>query len=230
MLEAIQWAKTKRIISIVVNGGEHERSVQRMMLEECEKFGFAKFGNPQFDWLIEKEESEFANTDYILVNSNLSKETMIEEGVPASKIIVNFLGVNLSMFSPGKRDDDRFRVIYCSGMVPRKGVHYLLRAFDELALPQSELWLVGSPPQDKRMKTILREHMSDNVFFKGAFPQHKLRDIYTQGAVFVMPSLSDGIGSVVLQAMACGLPVIVTDKTGAKEAVTDGADGFIGFW
>ncbi|MDE0821943.1 MAG: glycosyltransferase, partial [Opitutales bacterium] len=56
---------------------------------------------------------------------------------------------------------------------------------------------------------------------------HGLHEVYAKSSVLVHPSLADGFGYVVQEAMACGLPVIVTDATGAADLVTDGRNGFV---
>ena len=54
-----------------------------------------------------------------------------------------------------------------------------------------------------------------------------MRDLYSQASVFVLPSIEDGFGQVIVQAMACGIPVITTTNTGGPDVITDGKDGFI---
>lgn len=227
MLEAIPWAISNRVLSIVDHGSLHQRAEKEILKAECDKYGFSPFGNWQYNWLLEKEDAEFAGADFIFVASSLARKTMIDYQVPSPKIVVNHLGADLSMFCPGEKRDDIFRVIFCGGLTPLKGVHYLVRAFSELNIPHSELWLIGAPPGDSRLHALLNKYWNDNIVIKGTFPQNELRGIFCQGSVFVLPSLSDGWGLVVLQAMACGLPVIVSDMTGAADAVKDGINGFI---
>lgn len=227
VLESIAWAKQEGIEVIIDHGSLHERTARDILSMECDEFGFSEFGNWQYDWLIEREEKEFNEADYIFVCSKLAKKTMVENGVPEGKVFVNPLGADLSMFHPSAKWDSKFRVVFCGGIGPGKGVHYLVKAFAELSLPQAELWLIGSPPEDLIFKSLMKVYMKPDVILRGTFPQHKLKDLYIQGSVFVLPSLADGWGMVVLQAMACGLPVIVTDRTGAMEAVMDGVNGFV---
>ena len=63
--------------------------------------------------------------------------------------------------------------------------------------------------------------------FLGAYPQSDLPKVYSDGAIFVLPSIADGFGMVVTQALACGLPVIVTDNVGAKDIVIEGVNGYV---
>jgi glycosyltransferase involved in cell wall biosynthesis len=68
---------------------------------------------------------------------------------------------------------------------------------------------------------------TNGVTFHPPVSQAKLRDFYNQCSVFVLASVADGFGMVVAQAMACGLPVIVTENVGAKDLIVDGVNGFI---
>jgi len=179
------------------------------------------------DWLIEKEKREFELAHKVMVMSNLARNTLVSNGVPEGKIFVNHCGVDLSIFSHQPQKNKVFRIIQCSSMIPRKGVHYLVRAFSELNFPNSELWLVGGGLYDPVLKRMIRKHMRDSIHIKGHVPQNLLPLVYNQCSVFVLPSVADGFAVVVPQAMACGLPVIVTDMVGSSEIVNDGKDGFV---
>lgn len=227
MLEAIDPLRSKGIITIVDHGSLHEQTARDILLEECSKFGFKRFGNWQYQWLIDREREEFEKADYILCCGSLAKKTIVENGCDESKIISNNLGCDLSMFFPEEKKDDTFRVIFCGAINPQKGLHYLVRAYSELNLNNAELWMIGAEENDPKFNQIIKKYSNKSVMYKGSFPQKKLQELYVQGSVLVLPSLSDGWGLVVLQAMACGIPVIVTDMTGAHEVVEDGVNGFV---
>lgn len=227
-LEALPWIKERGISVIIDHGSLHEKTERDILISECEAYGFSRFGNWQYPWLIQREDHEFNQADHILVCSKLARQTLEYNGIDPNKIFVNQLGTDLSMFFPSEKHDAVFRIIFCGGVHPRKGVHYLLRAFNELKLPNAELWIIGGISVDRVMRKYICPYFSqENICYKGTIPQQKLRELYVQGSLFVLPSLADGWGMVVLQAMACGLPVIVTDMTGASEAVKDGVNGFV---
>ncbi len=181
--------------------------------------------------------SEYTATDYLIVASSYAKKTYVEAGIDEKRIFVVPYGVDLSQFnlaeqvSPAqtqpKTDDGIFRIMYVGQMVPRKGVQYLIQAFEELALPNSELWLVGGG--DGSLDRYIADHAASNPGIKltGHVVKVDLFRYYNQASVFVLPSLADAYGLVTLEAMACGLPVIVTENTGSKEAVRDGVDGYV---
>jgi glycosyltransferase involved in cell wall biosynthesis len=228
--EAILEGKRRGIRTIVDHGSLHEATERKILLNESEKFGFRLSGNSTQNWLIEKEDAEFHAADHIFALSNVAKRTLVENGIAPEKIFVNRGGVSLDQFYPRHKDDNVFRIIHCSNLSPRKGLHYLLQAFRELALPKAELWIIGPDRgirEDAKLQNLVRALCTPNVFFKGPVAQSQLNTYFSQGSVFALPSLADGFGLVVPQAMACGLPVIVSDMTGAADLVREGENGFI---
>jgi glycosyltransferase involved in cell wall biosynthesis len=226
-LQAIERAKGYDQVTIVDHGSLHQRTERRLLEEEGRLHGLSLDSSLAPEWIIEKEDLEFHAADRVMVLSNAASRSLVEEGIGAGKIFVNPCGVDLSRFMPPeKKVDDVFRIIYCGNISPRKGVHYLLQAFSELNLDHAELCLIGSAPTPS-FGRLLARHQSGNVRFLGTFPHNELRQVYAQGSVFVLPSLADGFGMVVPQAMACGLPVIVTENVGAADIVADGVDGYV---
>ena len=224
-LQAIERAKGYGQITIVDHGSLHQRTERRLLEEEGRLHNLPMDLAPE--WIIEKEDLEFHAADRVMVLSQAAKRSLIEEGIGAEKIFVNPCGVEFSQFKPvKKKEDDVFRIIYCGNVSPRKGVHYLLQAFSELKLDNTELWLIGSASSPS-FGRLIAKYKSDKVRFLGTFPQGELHRIYAKGSVFVLPSLADGFGMVVPQAMACGLPVIVTSNVGAADIVTEGVDGYV---
>lgn len=226
-LQAIERAKGYGQITIVDHGSLHQRTERRLLEEEGRLHGLSMESDLAPEWIIEKEDLEFHAADRVMVLSQAAKRSLIEEGIGAEKIFVNPCGVELSQFAPPEKNEDGvFRIIYCGNISPRKGVHYLFQAFSELKLDNAELWLIGSMPSPS-FGRLIAKYKSDKVRFLGTFPQGELRRIYAKGSVFVLPSLADGFGMVVPQAMACGLPVIVTRNVGAADIVAEGVDGYV---
>ncbi len=226
-LQALQRAKGYGQHSVVDHGSLHQRYERRLLEEECRMHGLPATGELVPEWIIEKEDDEFHAADRVMVLSQVARQSLIEQGIGEKKIFVNPCGVDLSQFTP--RDgvaDGVFRVIYCGNISLRKGVHYLLQAFAELNIDNAELWLIGAKP-GPAFARIIAQYTSNKVRFLGTFPQNELRQIYAKGSVFVLPSLADGFGMVVPQAMACGLPVLVTENVGAADIVREGKSGFV---
>lgn len=217
---------------IVDHGSLHIETEKQILEEECRRFGFAKFGNWQYGWLVNRMHQEFALADHVICCSELARQTMVEHGVDANKLVVHRLGVNVSEFTrpvASVRDVRRpLRLLFVGAMTPLKGLHYLLEAFRYLDT-DTELWLVGLLPNDKVLKSMISDcqNVTKRLNVIGPVAQSELNAIYNQCDLFVLPSLSDGWGMVVNQALACGLPAIVSDMTGAKELIDQGKNGYV---
>ena len=226
-LEAVEHANKLGMKTIVDHGSLHQATERRLQIEESELWGFNSEESLPPNWLIEKENVEFELADRVMVLSEIAKRTMVEQGVPADKVFVNHCGVDLDQFYSSTKQDNVFRIVQCGGIRPRKGVQYLLKAFSELKLPNSELWFIGGGLDSSSLQPVVQQYRANNILFKGSFPQSQLYELYSQGSIFVLASVADGFGMVVPQAMACGLPVIVTENVGAADIVVEGANGYV---
>jgi glycosyltransferase involved in cell wall biosynthesis len=168
--------------------------------------------------------------DYIVVNAEFAKQTFVDAGISAEKIGVIHPIVDCERFCPSPRmPDDQFRVLYVGTIDPRKGVHYLIPAFVQAAIPDSELLLVGGyATRATRQLTLSALDQYTNIRNEvWDFRQIDPRQIFGRCDVLVMPSVEDGFGVVALEGMACGLPVIVTSYCGAADLIEDGVNGFV---
>jgi glycosyltransferase involved in cell wall biosynthesis len=180
-------------------------------------------------WMRDRSLREIELADCIRVNSGWAKQTFIDRGTPAGKIHVIHPGIDLEHFRPVAKKDDVFRVLTVASIDPRKGVHYLLRAFEEAKIPRSELVLIGGTG-DAWSKRMLQDFLSRNPNIRQCFMDvttAPVSESYGSASVLVHPALEDGYGLVVPQALASGRPVIVTRSSGASELVHDGKNGFV---
>ncbi|MDP3725177.1 MAG: glycosyltransferase family 4 protein [Nanoarchaeota archaeon] len=224
-LHTIRKAKQKGMKTIVERGSSHIEYQRDVLREEYETYGLP--GAPKDlprPKIIEKELKEYAEADKIAIPSTFVKRTFIEKGIPEEKLVINPYGVDLSSFRKIPKTDDVFRVIFAGGMSLRKGVHYLLRGFAELDLPNSELVLMGG--MNDEIKPFFKKY-DGHYRYIGHVPQKELYRYYSQGSVFAILSLEEGLALVQPQAMACELPLICTPNTGGEELIRDGREGFI---
>jgi glycosyltransferase involved in cell wall biosynthesis len=209
--------------TVLERGSSHMLYQRKIITEEYRRFGLEKtVVHPK---VVERELTEYQEADYISIPSHFVKETFVQQGIPAAKLIQTPYGVDLSNFHPIPKQDKVFRIIHCGGLSIRKGVPYLLQAFSELRLKDAELWLIGSMTEE--IKPFLQKFSSPAIVHKGPFPEKDLFRYYSQGSVFCLVSIEEGLAMVQAQAMACGLPVICTTNTGGADLVREGRDGFI---
>lgn len=224
-LRTLNKAKKTGMITVVERGSSHMSYQNTIMREEYELCGIKPppmiITHPK---VVERELMEYEQADYISVPSRFVKRTFLDKGVRAEKLIHVPYGVNLSAFKQVPKKDDKFRIIFAGGMTLRKGVHYLLKAFAELNMPNSELMLLGAISEE--MVPYFNTYKGHYNYI-GKVPQAELYKYYSQGSVFVIMSVEEGLALVQPQAMACGLPIIATTNTGAEDIVRDGLDGFI---
>jgi glycosyltransferase involved in cell wall biosynthesis len=209
--------------TILERGSSHMLYQRAILTEEYARFNMKKtVVHPQ---VVARELQEYQEADYISIPSQFVRKTFLAHGIPAEKLIQIPYGVDLTNFYPLPRRDQIFRIIYCGALNIRKGIPYLLQAFSELRLKNAELWLIGSLTEE--IKPILRRFASPAIIHQGPFPENLLHQYYSQGSVFCLTSVEEGLAMVQAQAMACGLPVICTTNTGGADIVREGQDGFV---
>lgn len=207
-------------------GSSHIRSQHELIAQEHALWGQA---NDDTDLrTIAQEEAEYAEADCITVPSRFSADTFIAQGVPAHKVRCLPYGVNLTDFRPtGQPQAGHFDILFAGGASLRKGVPYLLKAFQRFQHPHKRLLFAGSFPAN------LAEHMraaglwSDGIELLGHLDWPALRERMSTSHALVLPSIEDGFGLVMAQAMACGCPVIASEHTGARDLFIDGDAGYI---
>ncbi|TRZ95491.1 glycosyltransferase family 1 protein [bacterium] len=221
-LYTLRQARSLFPLKVILERGSCHIETQRDILNaECQRLGLMTSRPCQ--QMVEKELLEYQEADYVSVPSVLAKDTFLSRGLSAEKIIQVPLGVDTQSFRPIPKQDSRFRVIFVGPSIV-KGLHYFLQAIDELNIKGLEVWLVGGIAKD-----VIPFFKKYSAHFKhlGVIPNKDLYRYYSQASLFVNFALEDGFAMALLEAMACGVPVICTENTGAKDIVRDGIDGFI---
>lgn len=225
--EALVRCRERGVPCAVDHGSLHQAEDASLVGEEAARWGLPLPADTSPDWIVAKEDEEFALADHVFVLSSVARDSLIRQGIEPSRIFVNPCGVDIAAFSPAPRRDEVFRVIQVGAISLRKGTLDLLEAFRQAALPKSELWFVGGGREESRLDAVIGRMDTRGVSFLPPVPQSSLRGYYNHSSVFVLASAADGFGMVVPQAMACGLPVIVTENVGARDLIEDGVNGFV---
>lgn len=172
-------------------------------------------------WLHERRRRDAKLADRLLVPSEHIAERYRQAGIPAGKVEVVPYAADTSRFRPGphKRLGDGCTFLFAGGACQRKGIGYLLKAWQLVRRPGWRLQLLGALPADDGP---LRPYL-DGVELLGRVPHGEVPGRMASADVFVFPSLFEGSAVVTYEAMACGLPSIVTANAGS--VVRDGTDG-----
>lgn len=168
--------------------------------------------------------------DAVWCCSEFSRRSLIENGVPAEKTFVSLLGIDVDRFHIPEENRIRngpFTILFVGNIGIQKGVHVLLEALASGGISNAEVIFNGVP--DMPGRRIIAEYTA-RLASRGIsirIDPGDPRRHFGRASVFVLPSVHDSFGIVVLEAMAGGLPVIVSDHAGAGEIVRDGENGFI---
>ena len=207
-------------------GSAHIRVQNQLLREEHDCWGMPFSGIDLRT--IEQEEAEYDEADIVTVPSTFALRSFVEQGVSAQKIALLPYGVNVARFQPvDVPDEKRFDVLFVGAMSLQKGVQYLVQAFQSINHPSKSLTFVGAPSQALINLLQRRGVWPAEVEVIGHVPQSELKDIMSRSHVLVLPSIQDGFGMVLAQAMACGCPIIASKNTGAQDLIDDGCEGFI---
>jgi len=222
-LEILQHLKSRKVFTVldqVDPGLEHETSV----LEEIERWpGWQRNPGRMPPSYWDRRRQEWAMADVVLVNSEWSRQAIARQGVPADKIIVVPLGIDLHrepLPAPLQPNGD-LTVLYLGSLVLGKGIQYFVEA--ARALQHEPIRFVAAGPIGLMPEALRR--LPSNIQVLGRITRDKLGEVYRQAHVFVLPTISDGFAATQLEAMARGLPVVVTPNCG--RVVTHGHDGLL---
>jgi len=257
-LKSITAARKAGAKIIIESGSCHILEQKKLLEEEYSKFNVPFI--PLHKKNIAKMLQEYQLADYIMTLSEFSYQSFIKHGVPKSKLFKVTCGIDVDYFLQSRtlRDAqptlklrrapqgerlvnsdtyheknivrEKYRVIFVGLLNLRKGIQYLLQAWNKLSITipedQIELLLVGNLQQD--LKLVLQNiPIKKNVIFYGSTSRENLRELYRSSNLFVLPSIEDGFGMVMGEAMASGLPVICTTNTGGPDIIIDQEHGFI---
>ena len=167
-----------------------------------------------------------AQADGLITVCQALKDRLVELGTAADDVVVLRNGVDLELFRPMDRQSARARLgltrrtlASVGGLVERKGHHHAIRALASLA--DTDLLIVGEGPERSRLERIAaQEGVSGRVRFLGRMQQKQLPEIYNATDALVLASSREGWANVLLEAMACGTPVVASAVWGTPEVVT----------
>ncbi len=205
-------------------GSSHIRYQASILSEEHRRWGIPPLISDER--AMQRQETEYAVADAITVPSEFARRSFIEMGVPSEKIAKVPYGVQLSRFRPTTPPaPDSFDVLFAGTVSLRKGVPYLLQAFQMLKHPRKRLRIVGTVDPDTL--AVLQRLGLDGVEILGSLPQEKLAAYMSSSHVMVLPSIEEGLALVQAQAMACGCPLISSANTGGEDLFENGVEGFL---
>jgi len=233
-LETLEWCRERGVKCILNQMDPNRVEAELVRSEEKQWPGWALEAIQVPEEYFARREREWALAARVVVNSEFSRQALLQQGVPPEKLVVVPLCFEIKMGNPEAENRNQFRlsalefsassplkVLFLGQVILRKGIQYLLAAARQLERENIHFDVVGPIG-------ISREAMATspgNVTFHGRTGRDQVADWYRRSHLFVLPTLSDGFAITQLEAMAHGLPVISTPCCG--EVVSDGEDGFV---
>lgn len=207
-------------------GSVHIRTQEDLLREEHARWGVAFTPLPP-DAVL-REEAEYESADSILVPSRFARQTYLDRGISPEKVCLLPYGIHLGRFQPDRTSspaENNFTVLFIGSVCLRKGFLHLLKAFASLKVPNKRLIAIGivDPP----LRSLMSRFSMAGVELISHVPNEELPRYYQTASVFVLPSIEDGFGLTVHEALACGCPVIVSSNTGGSESIQEGVSGLV---
>lgn len=174
----------------------------------------------------ERRLKEYEAADYILLPSEFVKQSFLGKGFPEEKLLKVPYGFTIPVQKGNKniQAHTTFNVLYVGSISVRKGIRYLIEAFKSLEIPNKKLIIVGPMEAISGIEDI---EITDNIEFTGILKGTHLEKIYQWADVFCLPTIEDGYGLVLGEALSYGLPLITTTNSGGLDLITEGIEGFI---
>lgn len=177
---------------------------------------------------IQYDLKEYDSADKICVPSIFVYNTFLENGIQSQKLFLNPYGVDFKFWSAGRSNQSKellpFTFLWVASLMPRKGITVLLDAWQKADLKDARLVLAGGV--SKSMSPFLSK-LPPRVILKPFLDHVSIRTLMEKSHVYVLPSFEEGMARSVLEAGAAGLPVLITEETGATDIFKHGRDGWV---
>jgi len=238
LLKAFKRQGTKKPLVHTIHG------VLADEFEQAKQNGYASFRGRvanRFMARLARLEGETAQkADLIVTISRYSLEKMqVHYNVDPSKVRIVPNGVDPEKYAPAENQDELKRkfglsdvpvVLFVGSLIPRKGVSFLVEAAKQVAKTHSDVCFVivgDGPLKPQLIAALATANLTGNFLFKSGLSEAELAELYGASDVFVLPSIQEGQGIVLLEASASGKPVVAFDIGGVNEAVMKGETGLL---
>jgi glycosyltransferase involved in cell wall biosynthesis len=215
----------------MARGSAHIAAQKQLLMEEEARAG--RHLDQPSEWIIQREEREYALADRVIVPSAFARNTFIDRGMAPDKVRNVPLALQATGFAANVesslarvqrlRAAGPLRVLYTGTVSYRKGMHDMRTVLTALG-QRMTFRLVG--PLLPECKEFARD-AARHALIEPAVPQQELPGVYAWGDVFLLPTIEDGFAVVLAQAQAAGLPILTTTNCAGPDIIAKGGQGWI---
>jgi glycosyltransferase involved in cell wall biosynthesis len=200
------------------------------------RINMLKSGKPSWANYLLNRGALARNGALFLCVSKFIRQQVLAQGFPESRTRLHYIGVDTAQIVPPAVRADQPIVLHVGRLVEKKGADDLIQAFAMLPSRHEDAWLVivgDGPLRDDLMRRAQAVGVEKRVVFMGARSQEEVLRMMTEAALLCQPSVtaksgdSEGLGMVLLEAAASGIPVVGTHSGGIPEVVVDGETGLL---
>jgi glycosyltransferase involved in cell wall biosynthesis len=203
----------------------HHATIEELLQQEARRWPGALEGSlfREPDWKRSRKDAELALATKVSVASAFTKNSLEHLGLEKSIVTIPY-GFPVQQFTPRAAGPvGPFTVLSVGSHDLRKGTPYLLEAWRRAEIPGAELHIVGP----LRLSKTFVDRYAGTFRHRPHVPKSELQAHYSNADLLVFPTLGDGFGLVMQEAMCCAVPVVTTPCGGGPECITDGVDGWL---
>ncbi len=174
----------------------------------------------------------YEQLDLLYVNSEGYRRAWVDRGIAAERIKILPRGLDTTLFHPTRRDPDFWKpygiptgatvLLYVGRVSKEKDLDVIVAAWPKLRRDGVHLAFVGDGPYQKELRALLPD-----AIFTGYLTGLELARAFASSDLFVFPSTTDTFGNVIIEALAAGVPCVVSDQGGPKDLIAHGTNGYI---
>lgn len=224
--------RNSRILKVLDMAAISRKYAKFIYEKEEKQYGFSYFHDTQRylwnDKILNYMNEEIELADEFIVASDFTRRSLNYCGIKNDNITIIPYGVNLKQFYPGVNQksylEEPMKIVFVGHVDYQKGLHHLFEALKDIELSKIKVDIYGVYNGKDKIVKMGKEYC--NAEFHGFVNAKQLREIYQNSDIMIFPSTNDGYGLVILEALACGLPVICSRNAGASDVIQDGVNGF----
>lgn len=220
-------SNTLRILDVTIGSRIYAKELYEKEMYETNDYELKnEYPDLWNDNILRKFKDEIEYADYAIVGSNYVKKSLIYSGMNEENIFIVPYGASRRTVREKRFDLNKpLELLFVGQINYRKGLHRLLDVVCKFSPETLHLTLVGQ--YNLSNKLYRKYNKFECISFLGLINHSGISDIYSKADVFILPSLSEGMARVGLEALSCGLPVICTENSGVNDCIIDGYNGFV---